>query len=197
MGNLNIHETFDSGDLNKQLQWHCEPSKKKIENGQLLVSSDAGTDFWQKTHYGFEVDNGHFLHASIEGGFTMETQMHCEFKNQYDQAGLMVRISPECWVKTSVEFEPDESNKLGAVVTNHGFSDWSTQDVNDEFTDFKIRITRHKSDYFIHFFSLNSNDWIQIRMFHLFDQPKVQAGLYCCSPKNDGFKAHFDYLRIE
>ena len=140
MAVLNLYETFSSPDLNQQLQWHCEPSFWEIKNDQLHIASDAGSDFWQRTHYGFEVDNGHFLYALVDGNFSMEAKIHCEFKNQYDQAGLMVRISQHCWVKTSVEYEPEESNKLGAVVTNHGFSDWSTQDVDDEFIDFKLRI---------------------------------------------------------
>jgi regulation of enolase protein 1 (concanavalin A-like superfamily) len=43
--------------------------------------------------------------------------------------GLMVQVSPSCWLKTSVEAgAPGEPSQLGVVVTNGGFSDWSTQD---------------------------------------------------------------------
>lgn len=189
-------ESFDRQELNPQLKWHCEPKNWKIDNNQLQIAADAETDFWQKTHYGFQVDNGHFLFAEVEGDFVLEAQVNCNFQNQYDQAGLMVRISEDCWVKASVEFEPDEPNKLGAVVTNHGYSDWSTQDVEDSFTDFKLRIIRNGSTYLVQYLHPVSGEWVQIRMFHLFDQSSVKAGIYCCSPKENGFVSKFDYLKI-
>ena len=52
----------------------------------------AGTDFWQGTHYGFRVDNGHALLAEIGGDFALETRVRTQPVHQYDQAGLMVRL---------------------------------------------------------------------------------------------------------
>jgi hypothetical protein len=41
----------------------------------------------------------------------------------------MIQCSPSCWLKTSVESgAPGQPSQLGVVVTNGGFSDWSTQD---------------------------------------------------------------------
>lgn len=40
----------------------------------------------------------------------------------------MVLLSPSCWLKTSVEHNPGHPNQLGVVVTNGGYSDWSTMD---------------------------------------------------------------------
>jgi regulation of enolase protein 1 (concanavalin A-like superfamily) len=82
----------------------------------------------QKTHYGFGADNGHLLFKELTGDFVMTTQVRFHPVHPYDQAGLMVRVSPSCWLKTSVEYEPDSPSRLGAVVTNHAYSDWSTQD---------------------------------------------------------------------
>ena len=189
-------ETFQGEQFNEKLYWHHEPTNWHLKDEQLQISPDAETDFWQKTHYGFQVDNGHFLFTEVGGDFALETQVRCAFKNQYDQAGLMVRVSEDCWIKASVEFEPDEPNKLGAVVTNHGYSDWSTQDVPDSFTDFKLRLTREGSTYKVQYYQAASNEWIQIRMFHLFDKPIVKAGIYCCSPKRESFVVNFDYMKI-
>jgi len=197
MGNIKFLESFEQLSLSSKLNWYNEPSKWRTEKNQMVISTDPETDFWQKTHYGFQADNGHLLYAKMSGDFVLETHVKCDFKNQYDQAGLMVRVSEDCWVKTSVEFEPNEPNKLGAVVTNHGYSDWSTQDVEDSFTEFKIRIIREGSTYIVQNYHTVSDEWIQIRMFHLFDQKKVMAGIYCCSPKKGGFQAAFDYVKIE
>ena len=133
----------------------------------------------------------------MEGDFVLESEISCQFENQYDQAGLMVRVSDLCWVKTSVEYEAGEPNKLGAVVTNHGYSDWSTQDVEDVLTTYRLKISRKGSDYRIEYFNAHDSSWIQLRLLHLFDQPVVQAGIYCCSPKERGFVASFDYFILE
>jgi regulation of enolase protein 1 (concanavalin A-like superfamily) len=99
-----IKENFENPELSTMFIWHHEPESWQIKNNQLIITSEKETDFWQRTHYGFQADNGHFLYVECEGDFTIEAQMHCKFKNQYDQAGLMVRISDQCWVKTSVEY---------------------------------------------------------------------------------------------
>ena len=188
---------FDPAALNERFSWYCEPKKWEFKNQQLVVFADPQTDFWQKTHYGFQVDNGHFLYCEITGDFTMETRIDCQFMHQYDQAGLMVRVSDECWVKTSVEFEPKEDNKLGAVVTNQGYSDWSTQNLDSDITNFRLKISRKGSDYKIEYHDDKTSEWIQLRLLLLFDQEAVQAGIYCCSPKAGGLMAKFKDFELE
>lgn len=124
-----INERFAQPALNGALAWFCEPKSWSIDRalGCLCIVTDAKTDYWQRTHYGFQNDNGHFLFANVEGDFVMTTCVTSRPVHQYDQAGLMVRLSDACWIKTSAEFEPHEPNRLGAVVTNAGYSDWSTQ----------------------------------------------------------------------
>ena len=187
---------FDHSGLNEKLKWYHEPSDWSIENHHLVISPQARTDFWQRTHYGFEVDNGHFLFVNVEGDFIMEASMSSKFQHQYDQAGLMVRVSDQCWMKSSLEFESEEPNKLGVVVTNHGYSDWSSQDVSDELAAYKMRVTRKNSDYKVEYYNESAEMWVQIRLFHLFDQSVVKAGIYCCSPKEAGFKVRFECLSI-
>ena len=194
---MRLKESFRNSTLDKNLNWHKEPSIWSIKQQQLQIYSDAPTDFWQRTHYGFRVDNGHFLGAEFGGDFTLETSVHCDFQHQYDQAGLMIRVSDQGWIKAAVEYEPDEPNKLGVVVTNHGYSDWSTQDVDDTFTSYKLRIIRKDSDDQVSWFNVAAGGWVQMRLLHLFDRPVVQAGIYCCSPKEAGFSARFDYLKVE
>ncbi|HXV43877.1 MAG TPA: DUF1349 domain-containing protein, partial [Anaerolineae bacterium] len=144
---LFLHETFEQPTLDPRLMWYCPPAKWSINPAAsvLAVEPEAKTDYWQKTHYGFEADSGHFLFAEVDGDLILTTQVSFRPAHQYDQAGLMVRISPQCWLKTSVEYEPDGPARLGAVVTNFGYSDWSTQN----FTGNKVslRIRREGSDY--------------------------------------------------
>ena len=161
-------ESFAGPVLDPALRWHCEPARWSIRaaDRRLRIEPDAGTDFWRKTHYGFEADNGHFLFADVSGDFVMTTQVHFRPVHQYDQAGLMVRVSPACWLKTSVEYEPDGDSRLGAVVTNHAYSDWSTQAFPAEARDIRLRIRREGEDYVVDA-SRDGRAWEQIRMAHL------------------------------
>jgi regulation of enolase protein 1 (concanavalin A-like superfamily) len=124
-----LDESFAGATFDLRLRWHCPPERWHVGPG-LTFATTAGSDFWQGTHYGFRVDNGHALLAEVDRDFVLETRVQVQPAHQYDQAGLMVRLSPEYWLKTSVEYEPGEPSRLGAVVTNCGWSDWSTQDID-------------------------------------------------------------------
>jgi hypothetical protein len=119
--------------------------------------------------------------------------------HQYDQAGLMVRLSPACWLKTSIEFEPEPMNRLGVVVTNSGYSDWSTQEVPKSITDFRLRVSRKGGDYTVAA-CWRGDAWTQLRLAHLLEdsgrQP-VLCGVYACCPKQEGLAATFSELEIE
>jgi regulation of enolase protein 1 (concanavalin A-like superfamily) len=53
-------------------------------------------------------------------------------------------------LKASVEYEgPDRPARLGAVVTNCGFSDWSTVDFPAGVTELHLRVRREGSDYIV------------------------------------------------
>jgi hypothetical protein len=182
-----------------RLAWHCKPAHWNVANGVLLIQPDAPTDFWCKTHYGFEADNGHFLHARVSGDSRTCAEIGMMPRSQYDQAGLMVRASKSCWLKTSIEYEPDGPNRLGVVVTNAGYSDWSTQDVSQSITRFRLRIARTGNDYVVEA-SLEHDTWTQLRIAHLHEPSnparEVTCGIYACSPKAAGFRAEFADLEI-
>jgi hypothetical protein len=112
----------------------------------------------------------------------------------YDQAGLMVRASEICWLKTSAEFELPGWSRLGAVVTNDGWSDWSTHDVRDD--EYRLRIRRSGSDFFVDA-AVGDDEWSQLRVTHLGDAAgTVNAGIYACAPLGSGFPVHFRSFTI-
>jgi uncharacterized protein len=200
MAESDLTKLFEGHDLDQRLSWFCEPPRWSVNTNErcLRVEPGAQTDFWQKTHYGFEADNGHFLSLPIAGDFVLVTHVRFHAVHQYDQAGLMIRISPDCWLKTSVEYEPHEPNRLGVVVTNAGYSDWSTQEFPGERQDVWLRIRRDATDYVVDT-SDDGQNWTQIRMTRLLDDradATVLAGLYACSPKDSGFVAEFRVLHL-
>ena len=196
-----LFEDFSNTSLNLRLKWRCEPANWRIDSLAkcLRLNPDAATDFWQRTHYGFEVDNGHFLYLEAGDDFVLTTKVKSNPLHQYDQAGLMVRLSPACWLKTSVEFEPNGSSRLGAVVTNGQYSDWSTQPIAAEVRTVWFRIRAEDCDYIIES-SFDGQEWEQIRMARLHERASVKSvlcGLYACSPKAAGYEAEFGFLSFE
>ncbi|MDQ6671620.1 MAG: DUF1349 domain-containing protein [Chloroflexota bacterium] len=201
MPELRLDERFVSPALDPRLAWRREPRHWQVEPeaGRLRVEPDGETDFWQRTHYGFQVDNGHFLFAEVGGSFRLATRVSFEPAHQYDQAGLMVRLSEDFWLKTSIEHEPGTTNRLGVVVTNAGYSDWSTQDVPSELREIWLRVERTGADYLVES-STTGTSWSQLRLAHLHRDDGLQpvaAGLYACSPKAPGYVAEFAFLSIE
>src|SRR3954463_11343784 len=101
MAEHSLHEEFNGTSPHARLQWHCEPARWSVEAPRhcLRIEPDSGTDFRQRTHYGFEADSGHLLFTQVAGDFVLATKVRFHPVHQYDQAGSMVRVSPSCWLK--------------------------------------------------------------------------------------------------
>jgi uncharacterized protein len=194
-----LHQFFDSEAFDPRLGWSNAPPVVSTGVHGLTLETAGDTDLWQRTHYGFRRDNAHALSVAVDFDFRIETRVRFEPAHQYDQAGLLVWLSPACWLKTSIEFEPAGPCRLGSVVTNAAFSDWATQDVPSSVRDARFRITRHAGDYLVEH-AASMGPWTQLRLAHLHEDDgahPIRAGLYACSPKEPGFRATFEYLRLD
>jgi uncharacterized protein len=193
-----LDESFAARAFAPQLVWFNEPPHYELGAEGLTLETRAGSDFWQRTHYGFQRDDGHALLHEVAGDFRLETEVSFRPLHRYDQAGLLVRLSADCWLKTSIEFELEAPSRLGSVVTNHGWSDWATQDVPATVRAARYRITRTAGDYRIeHAPPGGAFAQLRIARLHADDgAAKVYAGIYACSPDGAGFRASFRYLRI-
>jgi uncharacterized protein len=196
-----IFENFEGPALHPGLKWLNPPACWYIDSGEskLVVMADSKTDFWQRTHYGFRADSGHFLGVEVGAEGAVEVSVSALPAHQYDQAGLMLRASEDCWLKTSVEYEGSGASQLGAVVTNHGFSDWSLQDFTGGTYSYRLRVRWEKDDLFVEYADVEGEPWRLIRVAHLFRESEapLHCGLYACSPKGAGFQAQFQSLHIE
>ena len=92
-----------------------------VEKNQVIIETDAGTDLWQKTYYGFQNNNAPAFLQEVVGDFTFVTKTEFEESSvMFDQCGLLLYIDTENWVKVSVEYENESISRLGSVVTNLG-----------------------------------------------------------------------------
>jgi regulation of enolase protein 1 (concanavalin A-like superfamily) len=105
------------------MRWLNEPARWFGDLDGLTVAAEAGTDFWRTTHYGYVRDSGHFAYEEL--GSEIALRFRGEWAAQYDQAGLMLRVDDENWIKAGIE-RADGREWLSVVVTR-GLSDWSQQ----------------------------------------------------------------------
>ena len=80
-----------------QCTWLNEPAVWRLDAGALTVTTHRSTDFWRETYYGFTRDTGHFFGFETAGDFTAEMRIRAQYRELYDQAGLMVRLSDDAW----------------------------------------------------------------------------------------------------
>lgn len=168
-----------------------------INNDTLEFITKPNTDLWQRTYYGFQNDNAPFAQIKIsEQYFSFTIKVKYESKRRFDQAGIILYLDSDNWLKASVEYENEEIQRLGSVVTNNGYSDWATTDISSNIKEMYYRLSRRESDFCIE----NSFDGItfkQMRICHLFKGSKdVNIGIYACSPEQSSFKATFSEMYI-
>jgi len=167
-------------------RWSTEPASWQVADA-LELTTRPDTDYWQRTHYGFRRDNGHFFFVPMAGDFSPTAHVAFAPNAQYDQCGVMCRASADSWIKASVEYEPDGHSRLGSVVTNLGYSDWATQDVESTLDRLWYRLSRRGADFCVES-SADGVAWQQMRITHLHDCPEqIEAGVYACSPVGAGF----------
>ena len=126
----NVKEALsDNGriDLNS-LQWTREPGGFEVKGDTILITTAPKTDLWQRTYYYFQNDNAPVLQMKTREkffSFVVKTDF-IGSHHRFDQCGIVMYLGSENWLKGSVEYENDEFQHLGSVVTNNGYSDWAT-----------------------------------------------------------------------
>jgi regulation of enolase protein 1 (concanavalin A-like superfamily) len=159
---------------------------------RLALTTSPDTDFWQRTHYGFQHDNAPaFLLPVAQPAFSFSFKVAWTPSKQYDQCGLALYQDADNWFKASVEYENDIYSRLGSVVTNLGFSDWATTDVDPGLNSLAYRVSRRGQDFLIEH-SQDGTVFKQMRIFHM-HRPIQEAhiGIYACSPLDSSFEAVF------
>ena len=176
-------------------QWLNEPTRWSDTDGVLHIRTDSGTDFWQKTQYGFERDSGHFRGFTAGEDFTAQVRITGTFTELYDQAGLMVRQRSEHWCKTGLEIN-DGIAHLGSVLTL-GHSDWALGPMPDAVRGFWLRMTLHEQVLRIQY-SLDGVAWPLLRLcrFAIEEGAVLEVGPYCCSPQREGLEVSFADIQI-
>lgn len=179
-------------------EWTREPASFSIECDTLMITTAPHTDLWQRTYYHFRNDNAPVFQIRTREKYfsfvvrTDFTQSH----QRFDQCGIVMYLDSENWLKGSVEFENEEFQHLGSVVTNNGYSDWATTAIPADVKTMWYRFSRRADDYCIEC-STNGVDFSQMRICHMYaGAEEITFGVYACSPEDSSFTAVFTDMKI-
>ena len=184
-------------DLN-DFQWTRQPESCVVKDGRIEVVTRPYTDLWQRTYYHFQNDNAPVFQMETEEAyfsFTVKTQFSNN-RRRFDQCGIVLYLDSENWLKASAEYENEQYQHLGSVVTNHGYSDWATTQVDASLQSMWYRLSRREDDYRIEC-SEDGVRFRQMRICHLHEGGgKIRFGIYACSPEDSSFQAVFSHLQL-
>lgn len=174
--------------------WTTLPVAAEETGGRLLVTAAEGSDAWRHTGYGFVHDDEHALLEDWDRGQAVEVSFAAAFEAQFDQAGLMIRVDDEHWIKAGVEFA-DGALQLGAVVTA-GKSDWSVAPV-PEWAGEEITIRASRLDDAVVIRArVGEEPWRLVRLAPLDPDAEAQAGPFCCAPSRADLTVAFTAWRL-
>lgn len=176
--------------------WLNPPATWRLEDGgrALRVVTDAKTDFWRETHYGFTRDSGHFFgREAPAGGFTAQLRIRARFEALYDQAGIMVRVDEGRWIKAGVEVS-DGRAQLSSVLTA-GRSDWATAAFDGDPSEFWMRATVAGGVVRVQV-SADGRRWPLARLAPFPGAAAYRVGPMCCTPERSGLEVEFSDFKV-
>ena len=192
--------------------WIYPPQSSEVTDRAVILVTEPGTDFWQRSYYGFRNDNAPALLLESDANFTFTVKASFDYQGQFDQCGVIIYLDSENWFKASIEYENESFSRLGSVVTNLGYSDWATTDIETP-PQIWYRLSRRGPDFLIAR-AFDGVHFKQMRIFHLhvlgettaemgkLNPPAAPAqpirfGVYACSPLDSSFTARFTEMTLE
>ena len=179
-------------------KWTRQQERWTIKDDVIEVVTKPHTDLWQRTYYHFRNDNDPVLQMETDEkyfSFVVKTDF-LDSHHRFDQCGIVIYLDSDNWLKASVEYENEEFQHLGSVVTNDGYSDWATTTIPAQVKTMWYRLSRREDDYCIEC-SQNGLHFTQMRICHMLKGTgRIRFGIYACSPEDSSFKAVFTGMKL-
>ncbi|PZO56438.1 MAG: DUF1349 domain-containing protein [Leifsonia xyli] len=174
--------------------WTHEPEAAVLDGDVLRVTAIEGSDAWRTTSYGFVHDSEHALVERIDGAFSVEVSFVLDYTEQFDQAGVFLRVDERNWIKAGVEVS-DGTPQLGAVVTRD-FSDWSVAPVPEWVGRVvTVRVSRDGDAVTVRAWADDEQPRL-VRVAYLDPDAAVSAGPLCAAPTRAGLTVSFTGYRV-
>lgn len=178
----------------EKMNWFNEPAVWEIDGKTLIMDVTPYSDYWRISHYGFTVDDAPLLLCQLRGEFEAKVKVSGDYKVRFDQAGLMLRIDPENYIKCGIEYVDGKYN-LSVVVTHHT-SDWSVITLDKPVEYIWLKAVRRLDAVEI-FYSFDDKEYTMMRNAWMQDNTPMQVGVMAACPDGEGFKAKFENFTVK
>lgn len=190
---LYISASSVSGQTLEKMNWFNEPDNWQINGNTLTMDVTPNSDYWRISHYGFTVDDAPFYYAEYGGEFEAKVKISGDYKVRFDQAGMMLRLDHENYIKTGIEFVDGKYN-LSTVVT-HKTSDWSVIALDRPVDFIWIKAVR-RLDAIEIFYSFDDKEYQMMRNAWVEANHPVKIGMFAACPDGNGFKVSFSGFKV-
>ena len=178
----------------EKMNWFNEPDSWKISGKTLVMDVTPNTDYWRISHYGFTVDDAPFYYSEYGGEFEAKVKVSGDYKVRFDQAGMMIRIDHENYIKTGIEYVDGHYN-LSTVVTHHT-SDWSVIALDRPVDSLWIKAVR-RLDAIEIFYSFDDKEYHMMRNAWMEANRPVKVGMMGACPDGDDFNVVFSDFSVK
>lgn len=182
------------GQRLEKMNWFNEPAQWNINGGKLSMQVTPQSDYWRISHYGFTVDDAPFYYAEYGGEFEAKVKVSGDYKVRFDQAGMMIRIDHENYIKAGIEFVDGKYN-LSTVVTHHT-SDWSVIALDRPVDFIWIKAVR-RLDAIEIFYSFDDKEYTLMRNAWMEANRPIKIGMMAACPDGNGFRATFSDFSVK
>lgn len=178
----------------EKMNWFNEPAQWSVSGNRLTMSVTPKSDYWRISHYGFTVDDAPFYYGEYGGEFEAKVKISGDYRVRFDQAGMMIRIDHENYIKAGIEYVDGKYN-LSTVVTHHT-SDWSVIALDKPVDFIWIKAVRRLDAVEI-FYSFDDKEYIMMRNAWLEANRPVKVGMMGACPDGDGFSVTFSDFTVK
>ncbi len=178
----------------EKMNWFNDPAQWNIDGNTLTMAVTPRSDYWRISHYGFTVDDAPFYWAEYGGEFEAKVKISGDYKVRFDQAGLMLRIDHENYIKAGIEFVDGKYN-ISAVVTHHT-SDWSVITLDKPVSYIWIKAVRCLDAVEV-FYSFDDKEYVLMRNAWMQDNIPMRVGVMGACQDGAGFNARFENFTVK
>lgn len=176
-----------------KMNWFNEPARWDIKDDRLIMYVTPKSDFWRISHYGFTVDDGPFYYAEYGGEFEAKVKVSGDYRERFDQAGMMLRKDHENYIKAGIEYVDGRYN-LSVVVT-HRTSDWSVISLDRPVEAIWIKAVRRRDAIEI-YYSFDDKEYRMMRNAWMEANCPLKVGMFAACPDGNGFEARFSDFSV-
>jgi regulation of enolase protein 1 (concanavalin A-like superfamily) len=128
----------------------------------------------------------------VMGDFEITCKISGTFQNNYDKAGIMIRVDEENWILTGMEYYNSRMHHSTSVTND--FTDWtlSLLPVGCETNGVYFKFVRQKVFYECSYSDDNGETWTQTRCGEFTERQTISVGVAGACPMGEEFRVTFD-----